>query len=156
MKLPPVLTLKVDCPQGGDLSGLIFEMRVTSGTKNLYHIYFPKTSADGMACLTAEDFRGQFNDHGDMFIMDYNGTVETAGDSVGIKLFDPQLLLKQRDNILRWPLSKHERTVWESRQEKVDYFVSCHNPEFYFFEESVRIPLDGVILLTVGRKVGVR
>ena len=57
MTLPPILVLQAHCPQYEDLSGLIFGMRVVSGTKNFYHIYFPKTSADGKAQLTAEAFR---------------------------------------------------------------------------------------------------
>jgi hypothetical protein len=154
MTLPPIIALKVNCPEGGDLSGLIFEMRITAGTKNLFYICFPKTSADGTTSITAEDFRGQFDDHYEWGLMDYNGTVETAGDLVGILLFDPRPLTKHRAEILRWPLFKHERTVWRSRQERIDYFLSCRNREFYFFEESVRIPANGMIGLTVGRKIG--
>ena len=152
MTLPPIITLKVDSPEGGDLSGLIFSMRVSSGTKNLYCIYFPKTSADGTARLTAEDFRGQFTDHWEMGLMDYNGTVETAGDLVGIELFDPRPMAKGREDLSHWPLFKHERTVWKSRHDMVDYFLSCRNQEFYFFEQSARIPQDGAIQLTVGKK----
>ena len=154
MTLPPVIEIKVDCPQGGDLSGLIFQMRVTAGTKNLYYIHFPKTSADGTASLTAEDFRGQFTDHWEQALMDYNGTVETAGDLVGIELFDPRPMAKGREQALQWPLFKHERTIWKSRQEKIDYFLSCQNQEFYFFEQSAHIPSEGAIRLIVGRKIG--
>ena len=154
MTLPPVIEIKVDCPEGCDLLGLIFQMRVTAGTKNLYYIYFPKTSADGTARLTAEDFRGQFTDHWEMGLMDYNGTVETAGDLVGIELFDPRQMEKESGQLSHWPLLKHERTVWKSRQEMIDYFLSCRNGEFYFFEQSARIPSEGAIRLTVGRKIG--
>jgi hypothetical protein len=154
MTLPSIIALKVDCREGGDLSGLIFQMRVTAGTKNLFYICFPKTSVDGTTSMTAEDFRGQFADHYEMGLMDYNGTVETAGDLVGIMLFDPRPMIKHREELLHWPLLKHERTVWGSRRERMDYFLSCRNREFYFFEESVRIPEDGVIRLTVGRRVG--
>lgn len=105
MKLPPVFLLEVDCRQRGDLSGLIFNMTVTSGTKNPYHIYFPKTSSDGKAQLTAEEFRGQFNDHPDTFPMDYNGNVETASDVVVFDLYDRQLMEKGWKDLIHWPLS---------------------------------------------------
>jgi hypothetical protein len=153
MTLPPIITLKIDCPEGGDLSGLIFEMRVTAGTKNLFYICFPKTSAHGTTSITAEDFRGQFADHYEMGLMDYNGSVESAGDLVGIKLFDPRPMTKHRVELSSWPLLKHERTVWRSRQERIEYFLSCRNRDFYFFEQSARIPADGIIRLTVGKKI---
>jgi hypothetical protein len=154
MTLPSVITLNVSSPDGGDLSGLIFQLRVTSGTKNLYYIYFKKTSADGTTCLTSEDFRGQFNDHVDMFIMDYNGSIESASNLVGVNLFDPTAMSNNRQELSRWPLSKHERAVWDSKKAKIDYFLSSRNKDYYFFEESVRIPPDGLIHLTVGRKIG--
>jgi hypothetical protein len=153
MTLPPVIQLRVSSPEGGDLSGLIFQMRVTSGTKNPYYIYFPKTAADGSAQITAEDFRGQFTDHYEMGLMDYNGSVETAVDTVGIELFDAQRMAAQQETLSHWPLLKHERKVWRSRREFIDYFLSCRNREFYFFEQSAPIPEGGTIQLTVGRKI---
>jgi hypothetical protein len=129
-------------------------MRVTAGSKNLFHIYFPKTSAEGTTSITAEDFRGQFADHYEMGLMDYNGSVETARDLVGIELFDPGPMKKRQAELSCWPLFKHERTIWRFRQERIDYFVSCRNSEFCFFERSTRIPEDGMIHLTVSRKNG--
>jgi hypothetical protein len=155
MTLPPTLTLKVDCPQGGDLSGLLFIMTVTSGPKNPYHIHFPHTSADGTSQLSSQDFRGQFKDHGDTFIMDYSGSVEIASDVVSLDLYDTRLMIKGQAQILRWPLSKYEQTVWRSRKEFVDYFLTCRNLGFDFVKQSVTIPPDGVIHLTVSRKIGV-
>ena len=154
MTLPPVIQIKVDCPEGGDLSGLIFQMRVTAGTKNPYYIHFPKTASDGTAHITAEDFRGQFTDRHESGLMDYNGTVETAEEFVHMDLFDPRPMMEHRERLLSWPLFMHEKTVRRSRQERVDYFLSSRNGDFYFFEESIRIPPDGVIRLTVGRKIG--
>lgn len=153
MILPPIFTLQVDGPQNSDLSGLIFGIRIASGTKNLYHIYFPKTSANGKAQLTTEAFRGQFNDHGETFIMDYNGSIEAASDIVNLELYDPRLLVKAKEQISLWPLSKYEKSVWKSRQEMLDYFLSCRNQEFYFFEESVHVPPDGLIRATVGKRL---
>jgi hypothetical protein len=153
MILPLIFNLKVDCPQGGNLSGLLFMMRVTSGSKNPYHIYFPKTSDDGRSQLTAESFRGQFKDHGETFIMDFNGSVESASDVVVFELYDSRLMKEDKGKVSRWPLSKYEKTVWHSRKEFMDYFISCSNPEFEFEKQSIRIPVDGAISLTVNRKV---
>lgn len=78
MTLPPIIELRVSNPAGGDLSGLIFQMRVTSGAKNPYHIYFPKTAADGSARITAATFRGQFQDHFELGLMDYDGVASAS------------------------------------------------------------------------------
>jgi len=136
------------------LAGLIFTMCVTAGSKNPYFIMFPKTSADGTTHITEQDFRGQFKDHGDTFIMDYNGSVETASDVVTFKLYDQRLMEKGREQIARWPLSKYERTVWKSRKEFIEYLLSGRNREFDFEEQYVRLPTSGVIHLTVTRKIG--
>lgn len=154
MTLPLVITVKVDCPEDGDLSGLIFTMKVIAGSKNPFHICFPKTSKDGVASITAEDFRGQFADHYEMGLMDYNGSVEVASDIVSFSLFDSRPMMRHREELSRWPLFKNEREVWGSRQDRIDYFLSCRNPEFYFFEQSTLIPGDGEIRLTVGKKMG--
>ena len=154
MKLPPVIQLKIDSPDGGDLSGLIFIMQVTSGTKNQFHISLPKTATDGTTQITAEDFQGQFYDHYEMGLMDYNGSVEAARDVVGLFLYDPRLMEKGKDEISAWPLSTDERKHGRSRQERIDYLVSCRNREFDFREQSVRVPPDGVIRVTVQKKTG--
>ena len=120
MNVPRTITLTIGCEQGGDLSGLIVYMIVTSGTKNPYYIYFPKTSLDGKTQLTAEQCRDQFNDHGDTFMMDYNGTVEGAPNAVSLELYDSRLLATDPEESLRWPLSQYEQKVWKSRQEFVD------------------------------------
>jgi hypothetical protein len=153
MTLPSVIQIKVDCPEGGDLSGLIFQMRVTAGTKNQYYISFPKTTAAGETSISAEDFCGQFADHHEMGLMDYNGTVEMAGNLVGIDLFDSRPMMKLRKQLSHGPLPRHQQTMWRSRQERMDYFLSSRNSEFYFFKGSVFIPEDGLIHLTVGRKI---
>lgn len=154
MNVPSVFSLRVECPQGGDLGGLIFLMGVTAGTKNGYHIMFPKTAADGTAQITAQDFRAQFKDHGDMFIMDYNGSVETASDIVTFELYDQGLMERGQSQISRWPLSKHERTLWKSRKQFIEYLLSARNREFDCDRQLMRIPQDGVIHLTVSNRIG--
>jgi hypothetical protein len=61
MKLPETIIIKA--VGEGDLSDIIFELGVMSGTKNRYWIVFPKTNAKGITSLTREQFRGQFEDH---------------------------------------------------------------------------------------------
>jgi hypothetical protein len=155
MTLPPIIKLIIDCPEGGDLSGLIFQMQVSSGTKNPFYIRFLKTATDGASQITADDFRGQFNDHYEMGLMDFNGSIETAGEMVRLALFDPQNMSEQQAVLSRWPLFKHEQKVWQSRREFIDYHLSCCNRDFCFLEKSVCIPEDGIIRLTVTRKIGV-
>ena len=77
--------------------------------------------------------------------MDYDGSIEMASDAVNLELYAPQLMAKAREQISLWPLSKNEKTIWNSRQEMIDYFLSCRNQEFYFLAETVRIPPDGLI-----------
>ena len=71
-----------------DVSGIIFELRVVSGTKNPYYVIFPKTDARGIARLSSEQFRGQFEDHWENGLMDYNGTVATAIPTVTVQLLE--------------------------------------------------------------------
>lgn len=129
-------------------------MQVTAGTKNPFRIHFPKTLADGTTSMTAQDFRGQFNDHFDQGIMDYDGSIENANDIMRVNLFDLRPIMRLQKELSCWPLFTHERTVWKSRKERVDYLLSCRNQEFYFFEQTAVIPEDATLRLTVGKKLG--
>jgi hypothetical protein len=71
MKLPNTLTIRAKGTSGMDVSGIIFVITVFSGTKNPYYIMFPMTDARGIARLTSEQFRGQFEDYSDEGLMDY-------------------------------------------------------------------------------------
>jgi hypothetical protein len=42
MTLPSEIRLQASCLGKADLSELIFQVKVHSGTKNPFHIYFPK------------------------------------------------------------------------------------------------------------------
>lgn len=84
--------------------------------------------------------------------MDYNGSVETAANTVTFELYDPNLIAKERDQVSRFPLSKYQRKFWKSQKDFIDYLLSCHNLEFNFDKLSVDIPSDGVIHLTVAKK----
>src|SRR5574340_929229 len=96
MNLPEQLVLRVEAAGNNDLSGIIVQMKVRAGRKNPYFIYFPKTDLDGVARLSREDFVGQFKDHWEIGLMDYNGTPESADPAVEVSLFNPSWLIKNR------------------------------------------------------------
>jgi len=73
MKLPQIISIQAKGESLQGVSGLIFELGVTSGTKNRYPIIFPKTDRSGVAYLTCDEFRDQFKDHWKEGLMDYNG-----------------------------------------------------------------------------------
>src|SRR5262245_32136036 len=106
------------------------KLKVRSGRKNSYSIRFPKTNASGKAEIIREDFVGQFTDHWDFALMDYDGTIESASPVVEASLFDACASVEHRIEILAWPLLKHERTKRSSRQEEFEYRVSCRNAQF--------------------------
>jgi hypothetical protein len=151
MTVPPQIALRARCSEASDLSGIIFEMRVIAGTKNPYRIYFPKTAADGSTHLSAEDIEGQFNDHQEMALMDYNGNLRDASDMVTIRLFDPAPTRQRYTELLLWPLFPHERTQWESRQQLLDHMLSCRNADFTFDCVTTGLSENRVIYLPLHR-----
>jgi hypothetical protein len=58
MKIPEEAKVRVVCDVEQDLSGVIVELTVSTGKKNPYSIYFPKTDRSGVAILTRDDFIG--------------------------------------------------------------------------------------------------
>jgi hypothetical protein len=148
MKLPDTLTIRAKGTPGTDVSGIIFELTVVSGTKNRYYIILPKTDSGGIACLTSQQFRGQFEDHWEAGVMDYNGTVDTAIPTVTVRLLEKNRI-EQNLHVLRaWPLLKNERKWWNSREEKLQYWLSCRNdrmsmqPTSWQIENSFDIELE--------------
>lgn len=130
MNLPEQLVLRVEAAGNNDLSGIIVQMKVRAGRKNPYFIYFPKTDLDGVARLSREDFVGQFKDHWEIGLMDYNGTPESADPAVEVSLFNPSWLIKNRKLALAWPLLEHEKRRWSSREEQYNYMVNNRNSHF--------------------------
>jgi hypothetical protein len=130
MNVPKRITVHVTSDEGADVSGIIVQMTVTTGQKNPYHIYFPKTDATGIATLTRGDFIGQFKDHWESGLMDHAGRVETADSRVFIELYDPSWSIANRKLALAWPLLKHQRTKWSSREEEYQSRVTSRNRDF--------------------------
>jgi hypothetical protein len=153
MTLPPQIELRARCAEADDLSGILFEIQITSGYKNPYTITFPKTDSTGHTKLTGEEIRAQFTDHWDMALMDYNGSIEEANDIVTIRLFDPASLRKGYEQLLSWPLFAHESTRWHSRREWLDYMASCRNDQFTFGGIATRLPETTLLYVSLRRAV---
>jgi hypothetical protein len=151
MTFPPQVELRARCAEASDLSDLIFEMQITAGSKNPYRILFPKTIPDGRTVLSASDISGQFTDHWEMALMDYNGSLEDAVEVVTVRLFNPAPTREHYAELLAWPLFTHERTRWQSRREFLDDLLSCRNEQFTFPGLSVRMPKSALIYVPLRR-----
>jgi len=130
MNLPEIIELKIVSGDANDLSNLIVTMKIKSGRKNPYYIRFPKTDEGGSTSLVKNDLIGQFKDHWEEAVMDYDGTLETAKPVVEFSLFDSTWLEENKNAALSWPLLKHEKEKWQSRQELYDYLTSSNNRKF--------------------------
>jgi hypothetical protein len=130
MELFENIYLQIECKKETDLKGLIVQLKVRSGNKNPYYIFFPKSDGKGKSQLSRNDFIGQFEDHFEMGLMDYNGSIQTANPSIEVSLFDPTWMLNNKKLYMAWPLLKNEKPNWNSREEKYNYMVSCTNLEF--------------------------
>ena len=78
MDIPLRLELALASDEVMPPAGLIVGMRVSAGTKNPYHIFFPKTDDSGRTALDKSAVIGQFKDHWEEGLMDFNGTLESA------------------------------------------------------------------------------
>ena len=152
MDIPPQLELAISSNEAAPPAGLIIGMRVSAGTKNPYHIFFPKTDATGLTALDRAAILGQFKDHWEEGLMDFNGTLESAAQEVTFFLFNSPALEQDPSYALAWPLLTHEKTVWHSRAEKVSYFVNSCNSRYNLPEAAVKIPVDGLVRLQVQRR----
>src|SRR5437762_8588071 len=139
MTLPPQIELRARCAEADDLFGLIFRMQISAGYKNPYGILFPKTDSAGHTRLTAEDIKGQFTDHWEEALMDYNGSIDDANELVTIRLWDPAALARVTRRASRLAaIHSSARARWQTRRDYLDYMASCRNDEFAFDGISVR------------------
>ena len=155
MNVPIRITVQLTSEEEADLSGIIVEMVVTTGQKNPYRIYFPKTDTAGTATLTRKDFIGQFKDHWESGLMDHAGTLESADPWVRVSLYDPSWSIANRQLALAWPLMKHERTKWSSRQAEYQSRVSSRNRDFIAAPLTVNLHQTKIIVLPVTRSTAV-
>jgi hypothetical protein len=152
MKFPRSIEIQVLCDDERDLSDLIVQMRVQAGTKNSRYISFPKTTRDGKASLAEKDFTEQFHDYSRMALMDYNGTIEEASQSVNVTLFDVAQMRQHANDLKRWPLTEYELSLWKTSEERVDYFLSCRNELFFSFPQNEELFEKHVLQYKVGRR----
>lgn len=130
MKLPHKIKVILESDKDADLRDIIVQLKVRAGNKNPYYIYFPKTNRSGASTLTQEDFIGQFKDHWEKGLMDYNGDINSANPNLEVSIFDPTWLLKNRKLALAWPLLKYEEIKWRTRKEQYEYMIGCKNKDF--------------------------
>jgi hypothetical protein len=130
MKLPENIYLQITNKKGTKVKDIILQLKVRSGTKNPYYIFFPKTDENGESTLSQNNFIGQFEDHFETGLMDYNGSIQLANPEVEVSLFDPTWMKENKKLSLAWPLLKNEKPIWKSREEKYNYMISCTNPKY--------------------------
>src|SRR5690606_42082787 len=131
---------------------IIVGMRVSAGTKNPYHIFFPKTDASGRTALDKAAVVGQFKDHWEEGLMDFNGILESAPQAATFFLFNVRDFKANLKMALAWPLLAYEKTAWGSRVEKADYFLPCRNDKYHLPEITMEVPEDGLLRLQVSRR----
>lgn len=149
MNVPERIQVQLICDGHLELDKIILQVEVISGTKNHYHIHFPKTDKSGTTTLTKKDFIGQFEEHFENGLMDFNGSIETANSIVEISLFDPSYIINNKREYLAWDLFENEKLSWNSREEKYDYIASCSNLEF----ECSPVSIDLEKVFFVGLKI---
>jgi hypothetical protein len=130
MKLPDEITVSAKCSDGTPVGRVILTLKVRSGTKNPYFIDFPMTDDLGFASISSADFRGQYEDHWEQGLMDYNGRIEDASPLVDVALFDTIRLRSNRRLAAAWPLLKNEIGRWTDRDQKIDNYLSSENERY--------------------------
>lgn len=133
MNLPDIIYAELscnNCNNSNNLMDIIIQIKIKAGNKNPYFIYFPKTDAFGKTFLKKEDLIGQFQDHWEMALMDYNGSLETASSKIEVNLFDPTWFIKNKKLAMAYPLLKNELNKWINREQQYEYMITCRNLQF--------------------------
>ncbi|MBI3986216.1 MAG: hypothetical protein HY343_04825 [Lentisphaerae bacterium] len=142
MNLKDKIQLRVVCDADPDLSALIVELHVQSGTKNPYSIVFPKTDRAGHASLSRTDIVEQFEDTWESGLMDYNGNVDTANPIVTVHLLDLDRIRTNLALLRAWPLLKNEKKRWPSREARLQDILSSRNDLFCSQTMSLNLELN--------------
>jgi hypothetical protein len=153
MKLPSQINIQVICNDERNLGDIIIRMIVHAGSKNPYHIYFPKTNKEGSTSITAGEFSYQFDSHYEIGLMDYNGSIATASQIVTLDLDYQDKLYPSLEIARKSPLLGYERHKWQNSDEIIDYFLSCRNSNFFTDPQSVKIRSNKIIQLVLSKKV---
>ena len=149
MELPESINVQVEDDSGNGVEGIIVQLKVEAGTKNPYTILSPKTDINGKALISKNDFIGQFKDHWEMGLMDYNGNIETANNDVEVSLYNPQWAREHKESCIAWPLLKNEIPNWSSREEQYEYLISCNNSNYKAKNQLVNISESNNIIVKV-------
>ena len=152
MELPDKITFNVLDKSNKAIEGIIVEIKVYSGTKNPYRILSPKTDDTGKAEIKKSNFIGQYEDHWEMGLMDYNGTIQDAKTKVDVYLFDPKWEINNKEACLAWPLLKNEKPLWSSRLEQYSYLISCVNQRYKTKKQSINLSKVNNIDVKVEKK----
>lgn len=152
MHVPEDIRVQVHSAGTSALDGLIVQITVRAGRKNPYQILSPKTDESGCVAIIRDDFIGQFTDHWQLGLMDYDGSIETAGSDVLVDLFDPTWYLENPKLAQAWPLLKHESTKWRSRQDQYVYVTTCRNLNFTARPIRANLELGNLLSLEVTQK----
>ena len=142
MKLIGPVQLRVLCDKMPDLSGIIVELHIQSGTKNSYSIIFPKTDARGRTTLSRTDIVEQFEDTWESGLMDYNGDLDTANPIVTVHLLDLDAIRTHLALLRAWPLFKNEKKRWPSREARLQDILSSRNELFCAQTMSLNLELN--------------
>lgn len=151
MELPDNISVQVLDNSEKGVEGIIVELKVVAGTKNPYTILSSKTDKNGTTQISKSDFIGQFEDHWEMGLMDYNGNIEIANNNIEVYLYNPELALENKDSCMAWPLLKNEIPLWNSRAEKYEYITSCNNSKYKAKNRTINIGESNNIIVKVNK-----
>lgn len=152
MELPDKISFNVVDKTKQPIEDIIVEIKVYSGTKNPYIILSPKTDLSGKTEITKDNFIGQYEDHWEMGLMDYNGTIQEAKPKADVYLFNPEWSINNKDSCLAWPLLKNEQPLWNSREEQYNYLISCSNPKYKTNKQKINFSEASNVVVTVSKK----
>ncbi len=152
MELPDKITFNVVDKSKQPIEGIIIEVKVYSGTKNPYIILSPKTNVFGKSEISKTDFIGQYEDHWQMGLMDYNGTIHDAKPKAEVYLFNPEWTINNKDSYLAWPLLKNEIPLWGSKEEKYNYLTSCSNHMYRINKHMVNFSEVSDVIVMASKK----
>jgi hypothetical protein len=152
MKIYEKIELQIKCKGQKDLSDILVGLKIKAGTKNTYLVLFPKTDRYGRAELIKEDLVGQFDDHIEMGLMDYNGTLENAENEVEVSLLDITKIRENKGSLLAWPLRSHEKKKWKTREEEFLYKLTSPNEKYLQSKLLINLKSTNKILYDLKRK----
>ncbi len=130
MIVPDKIYIELVSNKEEDLSGIILELKISTGRRNPRYITTPKTNRKGKSELSQEDLEGQFEDHWESGQMDYSGNLKDASPIIEVSLYDLARFRENKELFLAWTLLKNEKLKWKSKEEQCNYMISSMNDKF--------------------------